>query len=166
MATARTDGLVSSYFSQVTDIKIALQWRNYESLCFSNHRRLDCLFHRLFRRSSKKTSKLRVTGLCEGNPLVAVWFPSQRASNAEMFPFGDVILGYLLLDDICSVVTYTWHGIVLCITCHFSRIPLTKGNTHNNSSIMGCCKGPMRTFDDFFVASWTNFSTYSWDSGE
>ena len=119
MATARTDGLVSSYFSQVTDIEIALQWRNYESLCFPNHRRLDYLFHRLFRRSSKKTSKLRVTGLCEGNPLVAVWFPSRRASNAEMFPFGDVILGNLLLDDICSVVTYTWHGIVLCITCHF-----------------------------------------------
>ena len=49
----------------------------------SNHRRLDCLFNRLFRRRSKKTSKLRVTGLCEGNSLVTCEFSAQMASNAE-----------------------------------------------------------------------------------
>ena len=59
----------------------------------SRHQRLDCLFNRLSRRRSKKTSKLRVTGLCEGNPPVTDGFPSQRGSNAEMFPFDDVILG-------------------------------------------------------------------------
>ena len=32
---------------------------------------------------SKKTSKLRVTGLCKGNPPVTGGFPSQRPSNAE-----------------------------------------------------------------------------------
>ena len=32
---------------------------------------------------SKKTSKLRVTGLCEGKPPVTGGFPSQRARNAE-----------------------------------------------------------------------------------
>ena len=37
----------------------------------------------LFRRRSKKTSKLRVTGLCEGNSPVTGEFPTQRASNAE-----------------------------------------------------------------------------------
>ena len=37
----------------------------------------------LFRRRSKKTSKLRVTGLCEGNSPVTGEFPAQRASNAE-----------------------------------------------------------------------------------
>ena len=47
------------------------------------HWRLDCLLSRLFRGRSKKTSKLRVTGLCEGNPLVTGGFLSQRASNAE-----------------------------------------------------------------------------------
>ena len=31
----------------------------------------------------KKISKLRVAGLCEGNPTVTGGFPSQRASNAE-----------------------------------------------------------------------------------
>ena len=35
------------------------------------------------RRRSKKTSKLRVTGLCEGNSPVTGEFPAQRASNAE-----------------------------------------------------------------------------------
>ena len=32
----------------------------------SKHQPRDCLLNRLFRRRSKKTSKLRVTGLCEG----------------------------------------------------------------------------------------------------
>ena len=49
----------------------------------SNYQRLNCLLKRLFRFRSKKTSKLRVTGLCERNPPVAGGFPSQRASNAE-----------------------------------------------------------------------------------
>ena len=35
------------------------------------------------RRKSKKTSKLRVTGLCAGNSPVTGEFPAQRASNAE-----------------------------------------------------------------------------------
>ena len=35
------------------------------------------------RRRSKKTSKLRVSGLCEGNSPVTGEFPSHRASNAE-----------------------------------------------------------------------------------
>ena len=54
---------------------ISLQWRH-------NEQRLDCLLNRLFRRRSKKTSKLCVTGLCEGNALVVDGFPSQRANNA------------------------------------------------------------------------------------
>ena len=36
-----------------------------------------------FRRRSKRTAKLRVTGLCEGNSPVTGEFPAQRASNAE-----------------------------------------------------------------------------------
>ena len=51
-----------------------------------------CLLNRLFRPSSKKTSKLRVTGLCVGNSPVTGEFPTQRASNAEKFPFDYVIM--------------------------------------------------------------------------
>ena len=43
----------------------------------------DCLPNLSFRRRSKKTSKLRVTGLCAGNSPVTGEFPAQRASNVE-----------------------------------------------------------------------------------
>ena len=61
----------------------SLQWRHNWRDDVPNHRGLDCLLSRLFRRRTKKTSKLRVTGLCEGNPAVIGGFPSQRASYAE-----------------------------------------------------------------------------------
>ena len=60
-----------------------LQRRHNERDGVSNHRHLDCLFNRLFRYTSKNTSKLRVTGLCKGNLPVTGEFPAQRASNAE-----------------------------------------------------------------------------------
>ena len=40
-----------------------LQWRHNGRDSVSNHQPHDCLLNRLFRRRSKKTSKLRVTGL-------------------------------------------------------------------------------------------------------
>ena len=49
----------------------------------SNHQPDDCLLKRLFRRQSKKTSKLHVTGLCEENSPVTDEFRAQRASNAD-----------------------------------------------------------------------------------
>ena len=61
----------------------SLQWRHNERDGVSNHWHPDCLLNRLFRRRSKKTSKLHVTGLCVGNPPVTGGFPSQRASDAE-----------------------------------------------------------------------------------
>ena len=41
---------------------------------------------------SKKTSKLRITGLCEENSPVIGEFPAQRASNAENVSIDDVII--------------------------------------------------------------------------
>ena len=58
-----------------------LQWRHNGRDSLSNHQPHDCLLNRLFRRRSKKTSKLRVTGLCAGNSPGE--FPAQMASNAE-----------------------------------------------------------------------------------
>ena len=60
-----------------------LQWRHNELDGVSNHRRPDCLLSRLSRRKSKKRSKLRVTGFCEGNSPVIGEFPARRTSNAE-----------------------------------------------------------------------------------
>ena len=64
-------------------IKISLQWRHYERDGVSNHQPHNCLLKHLFRRRSKKTSKLRVTGLGEGNSLGSGEFPAQMTSNAE-----------------------------------------------------------------------------------
>ena len=61
----------------------AIQLRHNESDGVSNHQPYNCLFNRLFRCGSKKTSKLRVTGLCEGNSPVIGEFPAQRASHTE-----------------------------------------------------------------------------------
>ena len=59
-----------------------LQWRHNELNGVSNHQPHDCLLNRLFRRRSKKTSKLLVTGLCVGNSPGPV-NSTQRASYTE-----------------------------------------------------------------------------------
>ena len=64
-------------------IPFSLQWRYNGRDGVSNHQPHDCLLNRLFRRRSKKTSKLRVTGLCAGNSTVTGEFPAQMASNGE-----------------------------------------------------------------------------------
>ena len=58
----------------------------------SNHQPYECLLKRLFRCRSKKTPKLRITGLCAGNSPGTGEFPAQIASNTEMFPSDDVIM--------------------------------------------------------------------------
>ena len=62
---------------------IPLQWRHNEPEGVSNHQPHDYLLNRWFRCRSKKTSKLRVTGLCAGNSPLAGEFPAQMSSNAE-----------------------------------------------------------------------------------
>ena len=63
--------------------RISLEWRHNDHDGVSNNRPHDCLLNRLFRRRSKKTSKLCVTGLCARNSLVTGEFPAQRNSNAD-----------------------------------------------------------------------------------
>ena len=64
-------------------LRTSLHWRHKDHYGVSNHQPHGCLLNRLFRRRSKETSKLRVTGLCEGNSPGTGEFPAQRASNAE-----------------------------------------------------------------------------------
>ena len=60
-----------------------LPWRHNGLDSVSNHQPHHCLLSRLFGRRSKKTSKLRVTGLCAWNSPGTGEFPAQRASYAE-----------------------------------------------------------------------------------
>ena len=62
---------------------VSLQWRHNRRDGVSNHQPNDCLLNRLFGRRSRKTSKLRVTGLCAGNSPMTGEFPAQMASNGE-----------------------------------------------------------------------------------
>ena len=52
-------------FARILGLVVPLQWRHDERDGVSNHRRLDRVLNHLFRRRSKKTSKPRVTGLCD-----------------------------------------------------------------------------------------------------
>ena len=72
-------------YKQTQRNKTRLQWRHNERDSVSNHQPHDCLLNHSFRRRSEKTSKPRVTGLCEGNSPVTGEFPAKRASEAENF---------------------------------------------------------------------------------
>ena len=57
----------------------------------SNHRQLHCLFNHLFRRTSKKTSKLRVTGLCDRWPV-------------DSSHKGPVTQNFFIFDDVSMIM--------------------------------------------------------------
>ena len=65
----------------------ALQWHHNERDGVSNLQPRGCLPTRLFRRRSKKISKLRVTGLSQGNSPVTGEFPAKGPVTRKMFHF-------------------------------------------------------------------------------
>ena len=83
----------NSALSSFSNHAMSLQWRHNERDGVSNHQPRDCLLDYLFGRRSKKTSKLRVTGICVGNSLVTGKnSPHKRPVTWKMFPFDDVIM--------------------------------------------------------------------------
>ena len=64
------------HFINTQHLYKALRWRHNGRDSVSNHQPHGCLLNRLFRRRSKKTSKLRVTGLCAGNSPGTGEFPA------------------------------------------------------------------------------------------
>ena len=80
--TMFADGLVTQGL-MISAATLLPSWRHNGRNSVRNHQPHDCLRNRLFRRRSKKTSKLRVTGLCAGNSPGTGEFPAQMASKAE-----------------------------------------------------------------------------------
>ena len=76
-----------------------LRWRHNGSDSVSNHHPHDCLLNSLFGRRSKKTSKFRVTGLCEGNSPGPVNSPHKWPVTRKLFPFDDVTMGSFCLTN-------------------------------------------------------------------
>ena len=79
-------------FTGLNMFENSLQLRHNELDGVSDHQPHDCLLNRLFRRWSKKTSKLRVTGLCGGIHRSPVNSPHIGPVTQKMFPFHDVII--------------------------------------------------------------------------
>ena len=92
-----------------------LQWRHNGRDGVSNHQPHDCLLNGLFRRRSKKTSKLRVTGLCAGNSQATGEFPAQMASNAE------------------NVSIWWRHHVGFLPSDHYQFMHMTSSRAMNNS---------------------------------
>ena len=80
-----------------------------------------CLLNRLFRRRSKKTSKLCVTGLCVGNSPGPVNSPHKWPVTRKMFPFDDVIMKRIKVKKIKTVcifhgIIYVWKPIIFTLS--------------------------------------------------
>ena len=73
----------------------SLQWRHKGRDSLSNHQPHDCFLNRL----SKKTSKVRVTGLCAGIHRWPVNSPHKCPVTRKVFPFDDVIIFGKCLGD-------------------------------------------------------------------
>ena len=72
--------------------KDTLWWGHNERNGVSNHQSHECLPNRLFWHRWKKTSKIRVTGLCEGNSPVTMNSPHKGPVTRKILPFDDVIM--------------------------------------------------------------------------
>ena len=105
----------------------SLRWRHNDYDGVSNHQPDGCLLNRLSRRRSKKTSKLRVTGLCAGNSPGPVNSPHKGPVTRKMFPFDDVIM--------CVKVNLPHKWSVLCCLDVFCAVPWTSCWT--NSLVTG-----------------------------
>ena len=86
-----------------------LLWRHNGLDGVSNHQPHDCVLQRLFRRRSKKASKLRVTGPCEGNSPVTGEFPAQRASNAENVSIWWRHHASIIISWSCFLTSWGWN---------------------------------------------------------
>ena len=108
--------------SKGTKANLSLHWRHNGRDSVSNHQPHDCLLNRLFRRRSKKTSKLRVTGLCERNSPLTGDIPAQKASNAETFSLDDVIMFS------CWMIQWHYPGMLLQSSGVITRYDITYSN--------------------------------------
>ena len=105
----------------------SLQWRHNEHDGVSNHQCLDCLLNRLSRHRSKKTSKLRVTGLCAGNSPVTGEFPAHWNGQSRGKCFH-------LMTSSCSVLSLCYTMLSICDS-NFISFPQLLASVH---SALGC----------------------------
>ena len=86
---------------------LPLQWRHNGRDSVSHHQPRDSFLDRLFRRRSKDTPKLRVTGLLWGIHRGPVNSPHKGPVTRKMFPFDDVVMTKASEWTLSSLVTLT-----------------------------------------------------------
>ena len=139
-----------------------LQWPQNERDGVSIHRRIVGLLNHLLSRRSKKTSKLRVTGLCEGNSPVIGEFAERgnvhwmTSSWAVMF---FVHVNYSLLKHI---IFYQSEKIYWWIFLPDDKMPVSFMSQHkNHKEICYKCVFLEVAFDDIHEWSIDDFGTSS-----
>ena len=101
--------------------QISIQWRHNDHDGVSNHQPHGCLLNRLFRRRSKKTPKLRVTGLCVGNSPGPVNSPHKGPVTRKTFP-----------DDVFKCIFFN-ENVSISIKISLKFVP--KGAINNTSAL-------------------------------
>ena len=123
----------------IASLSFTLGWRHNGRDSVSNHQPHDCLLNCLFGRGSKKTSKLRVTGLCVGNSPVTGEYPAQMASDAESVSIWWRHHAWRLIHITCTISQCYYMGIYF----HNSYIYIDKNKKYIFR--MKCCDCCVRT---------------------
>ena len=125
---------------------VSLQWCHNECNGTLNNWHLKCLLNRLFRHRSKKTSKLHVTGLCEGNPPVTVDSPHKGPVIRNINPFDDVIMTSVRIN-----IVVKGKKILSCMGISITKI------TWSWDSLISVMGIPMLAWRDLYneIAPWT-----------
>ena len=147
----------------------ALHWRHNDHHSVSNHQPHGCLLNRLFRPTSKKTSKLRVTGLCAGNSPGPVNSPHKGPVTRKMFPFDDVIMGrQLFFQTIREIATKMPKDAHLAVVGDFNvvfsnELDMIVGNKHQECAFekFNNCRCQWEVFDIWCVFH-ENEKEYTW----
>ena len=114
-----TTASIAQHVTNLGHQNVALQWRQ-------NHQPYVCLLNRLFRRRSKKTSKLRVNGLCAGNSPGPVNSPHKWPVTRKMLPFDDVIMG-MQVEDTAQTKEWAFGSYLSCfiVVRHQQVLPIS-----------------------------------------
>ena len=108
--------------------QISLQWCHNECHNISHYQHLNCLLSHLFKCTSKKSSKLFVTGLCEENP------PLTRPVTQKIFQFDKAIMSCYKFGVLNSSDGVIWifqknevNTFVVDALAPFARLLATQG---------------------------------------
>ena len=136
------------YWNQTGCSCITLHWRHNDWGGVSDYQSHGCLLSHLFWRRSKKASKLRVTGLCEGNSPVTGEFPAQRASNAENVSIWWRHHGMHLSSDLTEGKREPYYQCFIVALLSFAQVILIPPEM---AATVARAPGPLTTYCDRFA---------------